>query len=786
MNPDRFPNDGTFAVPGMAKPERDERRRAVAYFATAGLALFTALIAYNGAEEVVRALAVAGPALPGVALLHLVPLVANAAGWRCLLPRTQSVGIGPIVRARWISESVNGLLPAMQIGGNVVRARLLVRRGVPLAIAGASVVVDVTLNLLAQLAFTLVGLAVLGLYLGAGELALVLSAGFVIMGSLVAVFYVSQQRGLFSRSVSLMGRLARDLQRGALAMRAQDLDVAVRRIYGDRRALVLATTWHFASWVAGAGEVWLGLYILGHPLGLFSVLLIESVIQAMRTVAFSIPAALGVQEGAYLLLGTAFGVSPETALALALVKRFRELTLGLPGLLAWWLDEAAPAPVRGGAEVTRRPPGATPMGPRSDDATRFSRRPRPRPRSAAQELVTRGMWVGIRLVDGHARPFVSLDRENLLASAQRRAGVPGFEDLAFLDGLDCLLHSLEVEARLNLLGRIVSRNQIIRLLTNRLAMERDRRRSPEIAAQEIRRPIFIAGLPRSGSTLLHGLLAQDPANRVPLAWELLEPSPPPERATYESDPRIASAERLMRWFHVLAPEFRKIHAVGARRPEECVMILAHSFCGSEFCSMFGVPSYQKWLEGQDLVPAYLLHRRFLQHLQSHHAGERWVLKAPTHLSNLRALLDVYPDAAVIMTHRDPLEVLGSEASLQTTLRRVFGAAAEPVAIGREVTESLAGAIRKGLAARDDGFDPPQRCFDLRYSDLLADPMAEARRIYQHFDLPLTAVAEGRMRDFLAAVPKDMYGVHEYSLGEFGLDTAAERERYRGYRERFAV
>jgi len=420
------------------------------------------------------------------------------------------------------------------------------------------------------------------------------------------------------------------------------------------------------------------------------------------------------------------------------------------------------------------------------DTVRSSRRPPLRLRSTVQEVVARGMWAGIRLVDGHARPFVSLSRVNLLASAQRCAGVHEFEDLSFLDGLDCLLHSLEGEARLNLFGQIVARKRIIRLLMNRLAMERDRRRYPEIAAQEIRSPIFITGLPRGGSTLLHGLLAQDPANRVPLAWELLEPSPPPERASYESDPRIASVERQMSWFRMLAPEFRKIHTVGARRPEECVMILAHSFLGSEFCTMFGVPSYQKWLERQDLVPPYLLHRRFLQHLQSRHAGERWVLKAPTHLLNLRALLSVYPDAAVIMTHRDPFEVLGSEASLQMTLRRMFGDTAEPITIGREVTESLAEAIRKGLEARDDDCDAAQRYFDLQYSDLLADPMGVARRIYQHFDLPLTGIAERRMRAFLARSPKDKYGAHEYSLGEFGLDAATERERYRGYHERFPV
>src|SRR5262249_17975739 len=148
---------------------------------------------------------------------------------------------------------------------------------------------------------------------------------------------------------------------------------------------------------------------------------------------------------------------------------------------------------------------------------------------------------------------------------------------------------------------------IVSHLTNRLRLEEDRRRHPEIAAEEIRRPIVITGLPRSGSTLLHALLAQDPANRVPQTWETLRPSPPPDRETYDRDPRIASADRDLRWFARLVPEFKKIHAIGARLPEECVPILSHSFISAQFCIMYVVPSYQDWVRRQDLRPAYELH-----------------------------------------------------------------------------------------------------------------------------------------------------------------------------------
>src|SRR5262249_19724175 len=153
------------------------------------------------------------------------------------------------------------------------------------------------------------------------------------------------------------------------------------------------------------------------------------------------------------------------------------------------------------------------------------------------------------------------------------------------------------------------------------------RRYPEIAAQTIDRPIVITGLPRSGSTLLHTLLAQDPGNRVPQTWEMLSPSPPPDRATYDTDPRIAITETQLRWFQRVLPDFAKIHPVGARLPEECVVILSHSFLSSQFCSMYFVPSYQAWMRAQDLVPAYRLHRRVLQQLQWRCRGDRWVLKA---------------------------------------------------------------------------------------------------------------------------------------------------------------
>jgi len=404
------------------------------------------------------------------------------------------------------------------------------------------------------------------------------------------------------------------------------------------------------------------------------------------------------------------------------------------------------------------------------------------PSRTLHEFVRRGA----RVLEGPGRRFVRLDEQSLLAAACRRTRLDDFGDGTFREPFRRLLRSIEAEARLNLFGRIAAREDITRILANRLRLQRDRREHPEIAAGEIRRPLFIAGLPRSGSTLLYNLLAQDPANRVPLNWETLHPSPPPEWATHESDRRIDRADREIRWFSLMAPEFRKIHPVGARLPEECVVILSHSFLSFQFSSTYFVPSYQSWLEQQDLCPAYRFHRQFLQHLQWRCGSDRWVLKAPPHLPGLRALLSTYPDANVILTHRDPLEVVASVASLHTVLRQTFSDAVDLLAVGPEVTLMLADDIRRGLQARDEGRVPAERFLDVTYTALVHDPLATVRRIYAHFDLPLTPATEARMQRFLAEHPQDEHGRHEYSLEQFGLDADTERERYGRYRERFGL
>jgi len=404
----------------------------------------------------------------------------------------------------------------------------------------------------------------------------------------------------------------------------------------------------------------------------------------------------------------------------------------------------------------------------------------PRPRFAS--LVN----FGGRFVRPAVNRFISLDPDHLVTAACRRTGLEDFGDTEFRPALRELLASCEQEADLNLVGRLAARSDAARILRNRLRLQADRRRHPEIAAEIIRRPLVVVGLPRSGTTLLHRLLAQDPANRVPLTWEAMLPSPPPERATYPTDRRIEFAERQVGWFLRIAPHFQRIHPVGARLAEECVMLMSHSFASYQFDTMYRLPSYQSWLERQDLHDAYRVHRQLLQHLQWRCPGERWVLKAPNHLFALPTLAETYPDLNLIWTHRAPAEVIPSLSSLYTELRRVFSDSVDPRQTGPEVTRVWADGLARGLTALDRGVVPAGRVFHVRYTEIAADPVGTVRRIYQHYDLPFSAAFEARLRDFLQEFPRGRFGRHDYSLPEFGLDAEEERARYRGYCERFGL
>lgn len=384
-------------------------------------------------------------------------------------------------------------------------------------------------------------------------------------------------------------------------------------------------------------------------------------------------------------------------------------------------------------------------------------------------------------------PPAALDEQSLLAEAESITGLSDFGEPSFREGLRRLLDSLEREARLTPLGRYIARAQLVRHLENRLRVAEDWKRHPEMGREKIVRPLFVVGLPRTGSTILHDLLAQDPDNRVPLTWECDRPSPPPERATYETDPRIAEVDAILaQESGTYIPEFKAIHFMGARVPQECVMLQAFDFTSVIFANQFRIPSYEAWVENTDLRAVYATHRRQLQYMQWRCPGVRWVLKSTGHLWGLGALFETYPDAMIVQTHRDPLKFLSSHASLVCVARRMESDEVEPREVGLEWSNSWEDALRKGMAFRASGRIPEERFFDVRYADFMRDPIAMVRKVYAHFDLDLGREAEARMRSFLGDNPQGKHGEHRYAPEQFGLDLATVRERFRFYTEHFQV
>src|SRR6266511_948575 len=356
-------------------------------------------------------------------------------------------------------------------------------------------------------------------------------------------------------------------------------------------------------------------------------------------------------------------------------------------------------------------------------------------------------------------PFRAVD---IIETAKRRCGLDDFGGGDFFEGLSRLLDSCQREAQLNLIGRIVLRADLIRLLCSRLFIQRDRKVYPNVVRQEIREPLFIVGLPRSGTTVLHTLLAADPEHRVPLTWEVMTPSTP----TGDNEKRrIQRAISSCNCFNWLAPTFRHVHPVGAALPQECVSLMSPTCMSDQFDAMYYVPSYRAWFFRQDLRPAYEYHRRFLQHLQFRRGAHRWILKSPTHMFAMPSLLSVYPDALFVQTHRPPVDSMASVSSLVTILRSAFSDAVDSFTVSREAIHYWSETMKKFLRERDRLAN--NRICDIQYDEIRREPIRAVQRIYEYFGWSLSHEAERRMRVLVASQAKRQSANHRYDLSQFG-------------------
>jgi hypothetical protein len=373
-------------------------------------------------------------------------------------------------------------------------------------------------------------------------------------------------------------------------------------------------------------------------------------------------------------------------------------------------------------------------------------------------------------------------------AARRTGGLDDFGEGPFLEPMGLFLDSLQREARLNELGRLIARERVLLHTVNRLDYVEDRKRFPAIADERIVAPVFIIGFPRTGTTILHDILAQDPDSRAPLTWETMFPSPPPEAATFDTDPRIEQCAATLPNAETETErdrKFRAMHPMGATLSQECVTMMGESMCTPLFHNQFRVPSFEDWVDTEaDWSHVYAFHERQLQHLQWHNHRDRWVLKTGAHMWGLEHLLRTYPDARIVFTHRDPVKSVTSYASLTTLVREAGSDEVDRFEIAQDWIARLDRVIAHAMAVRDAGPYPQATFYDMQFSDFVADQFAVVRDIYAAFDLPMTDEGAARMQAFIADNPKGKHGLHLYTPEEYGIDPDIVRETFRPYIERF--
>jgi hypothetical protein len=379
--------------------------------------------------------------------------------------------------------------------------------------------------------------------------------------------------------------------------------------------------------------------------------------------------------------------------------------------------------------------------------------------------------------------------DHVLADAQKKVGLTDFGDEAFREPLEILVESINREAQLNPIGRMIIRGRIVGVLANKLVAQDTIKQHPEILEIPVEAPIVVAGLARTGTTMLHRLIAKDPSIRSLASWEAINPAPHATRGrSSRADPRVAQAAMAAKGLKYMSPGFFAIHPAEPDAPEEEVILLEQSFLTTTPESMMNVPTYAKWLRGQDHLPAYRSLKRMMQYLQWQRPGPntpvRWVLKTPHHLEYLDPLLEVFPRATIVQTHRDPLRTSPSLFSMITHLQMIFSDEVDPRRVANDCLDKIESMARCTLATRervqDRGF------IDVSYYDLVEDPIPQVERIYEAAGKELTNEARNAMEESRKVNKQHKYGRHKYSLADFGMTKDDVELRIAEYRARFGV
>lgn len=405
----------------------------------------------------------------------------------------------------------------------------------------------------------------------------------------------------------------------------------------------------------------------------------------------------------------------------------------------------------------------------------------PEVRAFESAAATRPRWMRAlntlgRLAPTVARPDAAAWRE----AARSKAGETPPLPAAVADALEALCRSLRYEAELNLVGRISARDDTVRMIATQHRILHALDQNPAIRETQLPDPVFIIGWPRTGSTFLHTLLASDPNARSIPYWESFDPVPPDT----DEDRRPAKVDRMLGQLAQIAPDYQAIHPMTADMSEECVALFMNELRTLQFDFQYRAPGYVRWLLAQDARIAYRAYREQLRLIHYHRPeGRHFILKDPTHLVHLDTIVELFPQARFIFTHRDPREAISSLCSLYAYTRAIFSDRVDPQAIGREIVEGY------WLSALDRAQEiraklPPERCADVRYPDLTRAPVDTAERTYQALGLGFDGDVRDALEGFVTADRARPHRRHEHSLAGFGLQPEALRERFRSYCERF--
>lgn len=379
-------------------------------------------------------------------------------------------------------------------------------------------------------------------------------------------------------------------------------------------------------------------------------------------------------------------------------------------------------------------------------------------------------------------PVAGLHEEALVQAAVKETGLTDFGDSYYREGLLQLLESLENDAALHFAGRVANREVIVGSLINRLLLTEACKQTPAVFQRPLKPPIIVLGLPRSGTTFLHRLLAMDPAHRAVPWWELARPLPGADLDGRPDRRRQALQKKLQRRQRAM-PDYDRKHYTRVDTPEECIWLLASTFLSPLYWAFAPVYGYLEWYKNQDRLQAYYEYRQLLQVLQSVDTTRRLVLKSSTHTGAIEALLQTFPGAILIQTHRNPVEATTSLASLFYSVHNRMTERLD----ARRMTKALLGfhehQIARNLAARNAH---PGALFDVHYDRLVADPVGAVRDIYDHYDLAWSEEFAERLNSYIQRNPRGKHGAHQYAPEDFGQTGEAISERFTAYIERFEL